>query len=163
MTFPEFPVAAELERSRSIVLERLYVHFHKIIPDLQLSRNQMEFATRLDQGVVGVVAQLRGWLLNGHKQDRIETDIIEFPTSPWQFFKERYAPKWWLRRWPVICSNRPIRVAVHHHYVCPHVAVDNNDPHGHTIHYLWMGEMSGQLPGGSVKDWQARQREQETY
>jgi hypothetical protein len=148
----------ESEKNRSIVMERLFLHFHKIIPDLAVFRGQFEFATRLDQAIVGTVCDLRGWLLDGHKIARIDSDIVEFPVTPWQFFKQRYAPKWFLRRWPVVMEGRTIRVAVHHHFVCPHVAIPTDETSGRFAHFVWMGEMSGQLPEGTSK-----QREQQTF
>lgn len=35
---------------------------------------------------------------------------IEFPSSPWQFFKQRHAGSWWLR-WLVV--RRPVRLTPH--------------------------------------------------
>lgn len=37
---------------------------------------------------------------------------VEFPESPWQFFKARHADSWWLR-WLV--RRRPVRYAKHLH------------------------------------------------
>ena len=159
----DFRIDAELERSKSVLMERLHVHFHKIIPELSLSRGQFEFATRLDQAVAGTVAQLRGWLLDGHKCDCEETQIIEFPATPWQFFKQKYAPKWWLRRWPVVLEERRVLTAIHHHHICPHVAVPDGSVEARAVHFIWMGEASGQLPQGSVARYEAAQREQELY
>ena len=157
-----FPISASAT-SQAVVMERLYVNFHKIVPDLALARGQFEFFTRLDQAMVGTVAQLRGWLLDGHKQDREEFDVIEFPASPWQFFKQRYAPEWWLRRWPVAMEERRVCVAVHHHHICPHVTVESSDLDGRSLHFMWMGEMSGQLPDGSCAEYAKRKHEQEMY
>ena len=155
---PNFKVS-EQELPRSVLMDRLYLQFHKIIPDLAMSRGQFEFATHLDQTMVGTIAQLRGWLLDGHKIQRTDSETIEFPASPWQFFKQRYMPKWFLSHWPVIMDERAIRVAVHHHYICPHVSIEKHDLGGSNLHFLWMGEMSGQLPEGSIERWQTDQRE----
>jgi hypothetical protein len=151
------------QQTRSILMDRLYLHFAKIIPDLAVARGQFEIATRMDHAMTGTVVQLRGWLLNGHKIDRADSNEIEFPASPWQFFKQQYAPKWWLRRWPVVIQMRTITVAIHHHYICPHVAVDPDNLRTTDPHYLWMGEMSGQLPGGSIEKYEATQRESQMY
>ena len=158
-----FRTDVESERSRAIVMERLYVHFHKIIPDFYLARGQFELVTRLDQAVAGIVAQLRGWLLDGHKCDREETQIIEFPATPWQFFKQKYAPEWWLRYWPVRMSERRVLTAIHHHHICPHVAIEEDNLGARAVHFLWMGEASGQLPEGSAARYEDAQRKQEMY
>ena len=154
---------AACESTKAVLMERLYVHLHKIIPDLAVSRGQFEFYTRLDQAMVGTIAHFQGWLLDGHKKDREESDVIEFPASPWQFFKQRHAPKWFLSRWPVVMEERTVRVAIHQHYICPHVSIEKHDLDGANLHFMWMGEMSGQLPGGSVEKQQQQKREQELY
>ena len=89
-------------------------------------------------------AMLRVWFVSGHKLDVLtERDTFEFPSSPWEFFKQKYAPKWFLKRWPVKTETKEFRVAIHHHYVCPHIEPPSGN--GPNIHYAWMGKMSGQL------------------
>lgn len=29
------------------------------------------------------------------------THYFEFPSNPWQYLKERFAPEWFVKRWPV--------------------------------------------------------------
>lgn len=90
----------------------------------------------------GIVQSLRAWLLDGHKQDvSKETTDIYYPATPWQFFKQLYAPKWYLRKWPVKNTIKRVVVAEHHHHMCPHVVVDNK-----ADHFRWMARMSGQWP-----------------
>ena len=117
---------------------------------MESCRGQVELYERVDRASQDLVLGLKVWLLDGYRRDiRTETDVIEFQKTPWQFFKQKYAPSWFVRRWPVVTENRQIRVSVHHHYVCPHVSVDGGDKLGNFIHFRWMGEMSGQIPEGS--------------
>jgi hypothetical protein len=142
MAYEPFNISSE--RSQEILTEMLHVAFSRQIPDaMLLSSNAKIRIFELATG--GLVAQLSGWLLDGHKQDvRTEVDVIEFPSSPWQFLKQRHAPEWFLKRWPVVMEERRIRVAVHHHYVCPHVRVEDRGKH-----FMWMGRMSGQVGADS--------------
>ena len=94
----------------------------------------------VEQAQGGCVMMMTAWLLDGHKQDvRKESEDIEFPATPWQFFKKLYMPKWFVRRWPVRNTTTRLTVAEHHHYLCPHVPVEDSG-----IHFRWMAQMSGQ-------------------
>lgn len=59
-----------------------------------------------DHCVDMVVASFRASLLV-YKQDPVE---IKFPRDWWQAFRERWLPKWWLKRWPVVYEVRKIHL-----------------------------------------------------
>ena len=129
-----------------LLFEKTLLAFAKTIPEYRVREWQAGLSLReLPDVAEEFAAILRVWFLSGHKVDVLtESDFIDFPASPWQFFKQQYAPKWVMRRWPVIVEAKHFRVAIHHHYVCPHVDVP--DGKGSYVHYAWMGKMSGQLP-----------------
>ena len=136
----------QTNKVQSLLFERTLIAFTKLIPEARIAEWQAGLSLRaLPDIAEEFAAILRVWLLSGHKVDVLtESDTIDFPASPWQFFKQQYAPKWFLRRFPVVMETKHFRVAIHHHYVCPHVEVPNEKgPH---VHYAWMGEMSGQIP-----------------
>ncbi len=127
--------------ARRVVADRCLVAFHRRMPecDLLLANHEVRM---LEDQADGLVLGLSAWLLDGHKLDKMpQVDHIEFPSTPWQFFKQEYAPKWFLSRFPVKTQEREVITAIHHHYLCPHVNVPDKN-----IHFVWMGEMSGQLP-----------------
>lgn len=133
----------EIER---LVFEKTLLSFQRLVPGCRMAEWQAAMLLRQIPDVADEFAlQLLAWFLSGHKTDVLtERDTIEVPASPWEFAKQRYAPKWFLRRWPVKTETKEFRVAIHRHYVCPHIDVPrDNGPH---IHYAWMGEMSGQIP-----------------
>lgn len=128
-----------------ITMEMLHVAFHCMLPDYPLLDQTAKLRV-WEHAAGGIVMQLQAWLLDGHKQDkRVEYDEFEIPASPWEFLKQRYAPKWFLAKWPVKMETKRFKVAIHHHYVCPHVNKPVDDRNGPYVHYAWMGKMSGQL------------------
>ena len=138
-----------LDQKNDWMFERLMVAFHSILPDCQLLPQSAKIIeNQLGNQIDQIVLRVNAWLLDGHKSDvRTEYDEIEFPATPWEFWKKEYAPKWFLARWPVKTSATKIRVAVHHHFVCPHVDPDNPREDAFK-HYSWMAEQSGQKKGG---------------
>src|ERR1700743_99957 len=121
-------------------MEMCHVAFYNQLPECM----PLEARARVrisEQAIGGLVATLSTWLLDGHKRDvREEYDFIYFPKSPWQFIKQSYAPKWFTDRWPVLTVEKRIKIAVHHHFVCPHIAVEDKGSH-----VAWMGRQSGQI------------------
>lgn len=45
-----------------------------------------------------------------------------WPSDWWQAFKERWFPKWWLKRWPVNYQTISVHRRIHTR-VCPHFAI----------------------------------------
>jgi hypothetical protein len=87
-----------------------------------------------------ILVYVRSWILDGHKIDRLESESIDFPATPWDFVKLKYAPKWFLERWPVKYKTTMVTKNIHQHYVCPHINMrDDRNPH-----IAWMYEQSGQ-------------------
>lgn len=81
-----------------------------------------------------LVLTLRSFLLDGRKFDHSETTAISTPATPWQFFKQEYMPKWFLKRYPVRVVTQHVVTEHHHHYMCPHLSVPSDKPH----HLYWM-------------------------
>lgn len=40
----------------------------------------------------------------------LERVVVEYPADWWQAFRQRWAPAWWLRRYPVCCTRRTVEV-----------------------------------------------------
>ena len=47
-----------------------------------------------------------------------EMAVFSWPASWWQHVKQRWAPRWALRRWPVVMTTRAVQV---YKSVCPHI------------------------------------------
>jgi hypothetical protein len=76
-----------------------------------------------------MVFTMTTWFLDAHKEVRKESRNIDFPASPWQFFKQEYFPAWALKRWPVKYNSTTVTMVEHHHHICPHMVTDNQDKH----------------------------------
>jgi hypothetical protein len=81
-----------------------------------------------------LVLSLRSFLLDGHKFDRTQTVRIDTPATPWEFFKQEYMPKWFVKRFPVRVVTQHVVTQHDHHYMCPHLSVPSDKPH----HLYWM-------------------------
>lgn len=134
------PISVSSTQNQQIMAEMLMLAFHRQIPDYPLLSDNAKMRM-FEVATGGLVAQVTTWILDGHKADvRIERREIYFPSSPWQFLKQEYAPKWFLRRWPVKMKETVYDYAEHHHFVCPHLKVEERNRH-----FMWMGQMSGQI------------------
>lgn len=68
-----------------------------------------------------------------HKQDKVETTLYKYPATVWEFFKDKYAPQWFLRRWPVRYESKKIATHIEKNFMCPHIAMPDMNPH-----VLWL-------------------------
>lgn len=55
---------------------------------------------------------------------------VRWPASWWDAVKVRFAPRWWLRKWPPHFASQSIVPSTTHTHVtrvCPHLAADRRD------------------------------------
>lgn len=71
---------------------------------------------------------------------RISDDVVEakYPDGWWQAVRERWAPAWWLRRWPVRYRTIAVRGQVYR--ICPHMAVPEGTGNHYHVKYLEEGK-----------------------
>jgi hypothetical protein len=123
---------------KSVIFEKMMLAFTTIIPEYPaIGPNAKVDVRELSYAVDQLALYVRSWVLDGHKVDRTETESIDFPATPWDFWKQEYAPKWFLNRWPVKMKTTVVNKNIHKHYVCPHVNVRNDD----SMHFMWMARM----------------------
>lgn len=138
MAYEPFTVGSAT--SQKIVTEVLMLAFHNTLPDYPLLSDNAKIRI-WEQAIGGIVIQVQSWILDGHKSDvRVERRSVEYPASWWDYLKQDYAPTWFLRRWPVKMTEVTYDWSEHHHFVCPHVKVEDRGQH-----FTWMGKMSGQI------------------
>lgn len=118
---------------QTIDLTPLIVSLRGKLTDAEL----LSFANSLDckdyvSGYSGrVFLEFQAWAARNLKPSAIEhTDV---PYDWWEAVRERWAPKWWLRRHPVITR----RIVTEWFRVCPHADVRWHDPH--RTHINWLG------------------------
>ena len=113
-----------------MVCEKFLVYATSVMDDYPGLAHNMEMRVNQTHDHINrCVIFLKSWMLDGHKVVRKEDRMVRFPSSPWQFFKQRYFPEWALERWPVQETAETFTVAEHHHYICPHMVVDERDKH----------------------------------
>jgi hypothetical protein len=135
MTYPEEISNGEAKR---VVLEKLQLAFWNTMP--AIGENTEVDIRQLSDSFDKVIMYVRSWILDGHKVDRIEPESIDFPATPWDFWKQEYAPKWFLERWPVKMKTTVVNRNIHKHFVCPHINIKED----RYPHIVWMYENSGQ-------------------
>lgn len=82
-----------------------------------------------------MIVQLHSYLLDAKKLDKTDTLEYQTPATPWQFFKERYLPTWFLKRWPVQYATHRISYTCEKHYMCPHLSTHETYPHA-----MWLAQ-----------------------
>jgi hypothetical protein len=126
------------EEAKNVVLEKLQLAFWDTMP--AIGENAEVDIRQLSDSFDRVLLSARSWILDGHKVDRLDSESIDFPLTPWDFFKQEYAPKWFLERWPVKYRTEVFTKAIHQHYMCPHINANVD----RFQHLEWMYKNSGQ-------------------
>jgi hypothetical protein len=83
-----------------------------------------------------VVYTFSSFLANIHKQDKETTSLYKYPATPWEFFKEKYAPQWFLKRWPTRYESKNVITWCERNFMCPHMSM----PSDRWPHVLWLYE-----------------------
>lgn len=136
-----FPVNNEPIHANKSVLEQLQLAFWTTINQTYPPIGENAKLRVIEQATTtDLVMMVKTWILDGHKVDRIEPESIDFHATPWDFWKQEYAPKWFLERWPVKMKTTVVDRTIHKHFVCPHINMkDDRNPH-----IVWMYERSVQ-------------------
>lgn len=92
--------------------------------ELTLLRN-LELKSWMDQHARSVVVELTSVALAKHRKE--ETGWVSYPADWWEALKERWFPKWMLRRWPVKYTKRVVEQTVYH--CCPHMDIEARSNH----------------------------------
>jgi hypothetical protein len=122
-------------RIRTLVANKLLVCVGQDFPleNLLFARNHATVETMIDAVARRLTVQLRTYLLAG-KEHAEDGATVRWPADWWQAFRERWFPKWWLRRWPVRYQSVVTRKYIRR--VCPHVNLVT--PGEHQVHFQWL-------------------------
>lgn len=88
---------------KKVVLERMMYHSVEHIDPCVL---EPRFNIVEDFSVGGLIASMRGYVWAEEIQDDTASLTVEWPATVWQAFKDRWFPRWALRRWPVKLASR---------------------------------------------------------
>ena len=86
-----YPTNLSNEEAKRVVLEQLQLAFWNTMP--AIGENAQVDIRQLSDSFDKILISMRSWILDGHKVDRIEPESIDFPATPWDFWKQEYAPK----------------------------------------------------------------------
>jgi len=98
-----YPVSNDPVHANKAVLEQLQLAFWTTIKQLYppIGENAKLRIQNISYSVDELVMTVNTWVLDGHKVDRIEPESIDFPATPWEFWKQEYAQETILERIPV--------------------------------------------------------------
>jgi len=94
----------ELNQLETAILERFKVVVRKALTvDELVSLDNVELTSKYDDILQALVLELRAYLAS----ERLSG--IKYPKDWWQAFKERWFPKWLLKRYPVQYHEAHVR------------------------------------------------------
>lgn len=106
-----------------------------------LSRQEIEahrVSVSVEEMADSLIAEIRVYWLG--RRDHQKRAYEKVPASWWQHLKQRWFPKWALRRWPV--KTRDILTVWTVYRVCPHTCQDVPDGTAAHFHFLAHSEFT---------------------
>ena len=74
-----------------------------------------------------LIFRFRSYLAGTNRQTESIEQTVKVPLSWWDHVEERFAPKWFLKRWPVQYRTIEVKKVVTVTNICPHIEVPNDD------------------------------------
>lgn len=122
------------QQFQQIVLDRIRFHLQQMVSDCQLnSLRDAEVYARVDQWakalVFGLEVAVPGRIVS--QEEAVDHFQSKAPADWWQSFRERWLPRWWLKRWPVKyrVEEKSVVTKTVVYNVCPHLHVQGNERH----------------------------------
>ena len=113
----------------SVLIDRLYIGVvERLRTDYPMIAQNMtveKFPCPHDQYVS---MAFLSFLANVHRDDKETITVYEYPATAWDFIKEKYAPKWFLERWPVLYAKKEVVVHSEKNFMCPHLPTEPTYP-----------------------------------
>ncbi len=102
---------------------RLKVHNHVNVRELGWAlRENTQVSAWVDNLNQRLVTELVAHIAHKREEKQGGQVTVRYPTGWWEFFKLQYAPKWWLRRWPVKWTEHVIVTQmIYETRLCPHL------------------------------------------
>ena len=120
---------AESQFVTSFTAERIALHCRCVVTREALRRARVEVETE----VCGNLQVSMESYIVGMPAETIKI-YRKYPKDWWQAVRERWLPKFWLKRWPVVYKVIDINEQ-RYKAVCPHINVPDNRPH-----LTWMAQ-----------------------
>lgn len=122
------------QQFQQVFLERIRFHLQRMVSECELhSLSDAEMYARIDPWAKGIVFGLEVAVPGRKVTEHEATDRFEFraPADWWQALRERWFPKWWLKKWPVKyrVETKEVVTKTIIYNVCPHLHVTDNRNH----------------------------------
>ena len=127
MDFPEFDDYLGAHRKlpvTTVVLEKIKFTVAQQVGQHLLNSMEVDAVEDIISG--NIAYHLRVDLLGREMRSDL-TDSEYVPRDWWEHVKERFAPQWFLRRWPV--KGRYIMTTTRHFRICPHLNTASHADH----------------------------------
>lgn len=121
---------------RDVVIDKLQLGFQARLHDYPAVAANMMVQDEADRFTNQIIYTVTTFLSNIHKQDKSKTSLFKYPATPWEFYKLKYAPAWFLERWPVRYVEEQVEVWNEKNFMCPHLATPPNDRY----HVMWLSD-----------------------
>lgn len=111
-----------IDRLQLAVVEKLRTDYPMVAQNLTIERHPCP-----DERAV--IWAFMSYLADVHRDDKDTVTLYKYPATPWDFIKDKYAPKWFLKRWPVRYESKEVVVHSLKHFMCPHLPTEPVYPH----------------------------------
>jgi hypothetical protein len=115
-----------IDRLQIAVIERLRTDYPMVAQNMRVEKFPCPYADYVSYAFIS-------YLANIHRDDKETITVYEYPATAWDFIKEKYAPKWFLKRWPVQYERKDVVVHSEKNFMCPHLPTEPTYPHA-----LWL-------------------------
>jgi hypothetical protein len=128
---------------REFVAQKVALYASQHLAEVPAISHNAESTVRYEQAAEGMVMLMKSWCLAGRIPTTTQYQIVDYPDSCWQMFKEKYMPQWFNRKFPVHKKTISVEHTTNHYFVCPHIVTDKRDDH---VRFMAIG--SGLYTGG---------------
>ena len=131
---------------RNYIIEKIIIEARVKIPRHVLLN--MEVAKYPDYIGNNAIYQFRSYLAGKKSRHERIDKTIDIPLSWWDHTKERFAPKWFLKRWPVSYRTILVKTIISTTHICPHIELPSKDKQ----HFDWLCSVRSNGAGKPTED-----------
>ena len=128
------PASFPLSPVERFELVKEQVQIEASIPTNILARTAIEH--RMDDMFPRMLLTMHNYMLKPRKPIQGK-GLMAFPSSPWQHFKQSYAPEWFLKRYPTRLTDY-VYFYTKEERLCPHLDVPEEEIH---VEFLSQGQV----------------------
>jgi hypothetical protein len=119
------PYELEPMQMKRYLIEKVEIGLNTVVPRHFLMN--AEISKYMDYMTDGLIFRFRSYLAGAKHESTHVEQTIKVPLSWWDHVKERFAPKWFLKRWPTQYRTIEVKRVVTITNICPHIEVPHDD------------------------------------